>query len=114
MTLPGGYVRYSQVRIISRKLLLDYGVRHASAVTPLRHWYRLTQQAVWTSLIDVRAVFPSADIVRVDSGRSVVIFNIGGNNHRLVAAIHYDRGILYTLRLMTHAQYNRNKWKEDL
>jgi mRNA interferase HigB len=42
------------------------------------------------------------------------VFNIAGNKYRLVTAIHYNRQIVYTLRVMTHAEYSRDKWKEQL
>lgn len=40
------------------------------------------------------------------------MFNIGGNNYRLVAAIRYDRGIVYVRNVLTHAEYDLKKWKK--
>ncbi len=62
----------------------------------------------------VRRDFPSADGVPVGGGEMVIVFNIGGNKYRLVTAIHYNTGILYTLRVPTHADYNRGRWKHQL
>ena len=42
------------------------------------------------------------------------IFNVCGNDFRLITAIHYDKQRLYTLRFLTHAEYDKNKWKKDL
>ena len=50
----------------------------------------------------------------VDSNRTVVIFNIGGKNYRLITAIHYNRQLVFVLRFMTHAEYSKNRWKDDL
>ncbi len=61
-----------------------------------------------------RISFPHADAVRVGSGNSVTVFKVAGNKYRLVTAIHYNRQIVYTLRLMAHAEYSREKWKEQL
>jgi mRNA interferase HigB len=50
----------------------------------------------------------------VKSGKPVTVFNIAGNKYRLIAAIHYNRQIVYTLRIMSHAEYSRAKWKDQL
>lgn len=50
----------------------------------------------------------------VRSGRSVTIFNIAGNAYRLITAIHYNSGKVFVLRFMTHAEYDRQTWKDDL
>jgi mRNA interferase HigB len=50
----------------------------------------------------------------VKSGKTAWVFNIHGNDFRLIAAIHFDRQVVYTLRFMTHAEYSKNQWKETL
>ena len=77
-------------------------------------WYKVTKVARWRSLSDTRRTFGHADIVRVGSGRTAVVFNIGGNNHRLITAIHDDRNTVYVLRVLAHREYTRGKWKEEL
>jgi mRNA interferase HigB len=42
------------------------------------------------------------------------ILNIGGHKYRLIAAIHYNRQRVYVLRLLTHAEYSKNLWKDTL
>jgi len=42
----------------------------------------------------------------------LTVFNIGGNKARLIAAIHYNRGKVYIRAVLTHAEYDKNKWKE--
>ena len=69
---------------------------------------------IWPNLAELRRVIPSADEVPVASGRRVVIFNIGGNKYRLIAAVHYNTQIVYALLFMTHAEYNKDKWKKVL
>lgn len=66
------------------------------------------------SLNDTRATYSHADPVRVASGRNVVVFNIAGNKFRLITALHYDRSIAYILRFLTHADYDKNRWKSEL
>ena len=44
----------------------------------------------------------------------MIVLNVAGNKYRLVIAAHFNRGIVYTLRSMTHAEYSKQKWKDDL
>jgi mRNA interferase HigB len=102
------------MRIIKWSLLSEFGDRHADAAEPLQRWYRIARHAQWTCLTDVREHFPHADLVVVTSGKPVTVFNIAGNKYRLITAIHYNRRMLYTLRILTHAEYSREKWKDQL
>lgn len=47
-------------------------------------------------------------------GSAVVIFDVGGNKYRIIAALHCDREICYVLRVLTHEQYDTNRWKKEL
>jgi mRNA interferase HigB len=102
------------VRIVSIKRLRDFWKLHRAAQAPLRHWYRITKAAQWGSYADARRTFGHADQVTVASGNRVTVFNIGGNNYRLVAAVHYNRARVFVLRVLTHAEYDRGQWKEKL
>ena len=53
-------------------------------------------------------------MVRVKSGRPVVVFDIAQNRYRLIAAVHFNCGKLYALRFLTHKEYDRNTWKTEL
>jgi mRNA interferase HigB len=59
-------------------------------------------------------VYPGADPVEVASGRQVIVFNVCGNTYRLIVALHFDRQWAYTLRFLTHAEYSKNRWKDEL
>jgi mRNA interferase HigB len=102
------------MRIIAWSLLAEFGRRHPDATEPLQRWYRIARRAEWTCLADVRQHFPHADLVTVASGKPVTVFNVAGNKYRLVTAIHYNRQTVYTLRIMTHAEYSRARWKDQL
>ena len=54
------------------------------------------------------------DFVKVDSGNTVAVFDITNNKYRLGAAIHYDYPRVFVLRVMTHPEYDRNRWKQEL
>jgi mRNA interferase HigB len=44
----------------------------------------------------------------------VYVFNIERNRHRLIAAIHFNTETVYVLRIMTHKEYDRDRWKDEL
>ena len=94
------------MRVISRTAILDFSRKHADAYVPLMNWYRITQRAEWTNLADVRRDFGHADVV----GRRTV-FNIKGNAYRLIAGVNYRTGRVFILYILTHAQYEKGKWK---
>jgi mRNA interferase HigB len=75
---------------------------------------RWPEKARWASLQDVRKDFATADGVTVDSGRVVTVFNISGNNFRLITAIHYNTGAVYVMRFYTHPEYDKGAWKKTL
>jgi mRNA interferase HigB len=62
----------------------------------------------------VKRSFAHADAVTVASGRTVVIFNIGGGKHRLITAIHYNARRVFTLMVLSHAEYDGGRWKDEL
>ena len=102
------------MRIITRKRIREFAEQYPDAAEPLRKWYRLIREAEWQSLQDVRRVYPHADMVSVASGSTVTVFNICGNKYRLIAAIHYNRQRVYVLRLLRHADYSKDLWKDKL
>lgn len=102
------------MRVIRRTMLVEFGRIHADAAEPLDRWYRIARRARWRSLAEVRIVFPHADLVTVASGKPLTVFNVAGNKYRLATAVHYNRQTVYTLRVMTHADYSRDKWKDLL
>src|SRR5262249_52289525 len=102
------------MRIITRKRLREFARRHPDSVEPLEKWHRHLRLAKWENLQDVRRVYPHADAVTVASGNTVTVFNICGNKYRLIAAIHYNRRRVYVLRLLRHAEFNKDFWKDTL
>lgn len=102
------------MRLIKRTTLREHGRRFPKAVTPLETWSRIALSAAWKGLVDTRKTFPHADQVKVRSGRTVTVFNIGGNDFRLVTAIHYNRQTVFVLAFLTHAEYSRDSWKDRL
>ena len=91
------------MRIISRRTLLDFAVRYPQARGPLDDWYRLAAASEWRTPADVKLLFRSADILPGNR----VIFNIAGNDYRLVVKIEYRFQTVYIRFIGTHADYDR-------
>ncbi len=101
------------MRIITRKFLEASKVTYPKARAPLDHWHRITRAAKWQNLVQTRQSFPHADQITVKSGRTVTVFNIT-NDFRLITAIHYNRQEIFTLRFLTHADYDKETWGNTL
>jgi mRNA interferase HigB len=102
------------VRLIKRTTLREYAQRFPKAAKPLREWARLTLSAAWKNLVETRKTFPHADQVKVKSGKTVTVFNVCGNDFRLITAIHYDRQRVFVLHFLTHTEYSKDTWKNRL
>lgn len=89
------------MRIIALKTLRDFWGRHPQAQVPLRAWYALASRSEWKTPAHIKAAYPSASFL---AGNRVV-FNIKGNDYRLVVAVHYNRGMIFVRFVGTHRQY---------
>jgi mRNA interferase HigB len=101
------------MRTIKESRLHEYAKKHSRASTSLRHWRTVVRHASWKTFADLKHTFPSADQVTLPDKRQVVVFNIGGGVFRLITSIHFNRGIVYLRRFMTHAEYSKEEWKND-
>jgi mRNA interferase HigB len=99
------------MRIIKESAIRGYWRLHPDAEPALATWIAASRAANWANLMDVRAEFPAADGVKVASGNTVTVFNIGGNKFRLVVSINYKWGIIYVREFLTHAEYSKDFWK---
>jgi mRNA interferase HigB len=95
------------MHVISRKKLKEAAAHYGDLEGPLDVWYRIAKRAAWKSLAGVRQTLSSADVV----GKWTV-FNIKGNQYRLIAEINYVFGRIYIRHVLTHAEYDRGGWKQ--
>jgi mRNA interferase HigB len=100
------------MRVISKARLRQFWELpgHEDSAGPLRAWYTHVndKSVAWQSWSDVKADFASASIVG-----NCVVFNIGGNKYRLVTRILYPSQKVFVLKVMTHEEYDEDKWKEE-
>ena len=94
------------MHIITRRALKDFAENHPEAETPLAAWYKVISKGSYLNLMEIRAVFPSADDVQ-----GLCVFNIGGNKFRLVTKIEYRWQKVFIKGVMTHDEYDLGAWK---
>ena len=90
------------MRIIAKKTLKAFWERFPNARGSLEAWHAEAKSATWRTPADVKAKYGSASILK--DGRAV--FNIGGNNYRLVVWINYEFSVIYIRFVGTHEEYD--------
>lgn len=91
---------------ISYKKIRDFVRRYPESESSLHAWYKIAKKATWKNLVELKLDYPHADLV----GRAIV-FNIAGNNYRLIAEIHFNSQLLLIREILTHKEYDKGKWK---
>ena len=94
------------MKLLKRKILLDYQRKHADSRVPLDNWMTLIRLAKWHTPQDIRNALNSVDFL---SGNRV-IFNIGGNKHRLVVVVVYTAETVVVNWIGTHAEYSKKQF----
>lgn len=89
--------------IISYRKLRDFVDLHIDAKDALNNWYRLVDAADWANYHEIKAMFNSVDAV----GNDRFVFNIRGNNYRIVALIFFDVRTVYIRFVGAHREYER-------
>lgn len=92
------------MEVINENELHIFAKRHSNSRKPLANWLQATRKASWKTFSDHRETFRSADY-----GKDLIVFDIGGNNYRLIGSVDYLAQRIYVLEVMTHAEYDR--WK---
>ncbi|MDX2214763.1 MAG: type II toxin-antitoxin system HigB family toxin [Oculatellaceae cyanobacterium bins.114] len=96
------------MHIISYKRLREFSEQHADCREALDNWFKVTSKADWSNLVEVQATFPQAEAVG-----NFTVFNVKGNHYRLIVSIDYERQLIYIKYVLTHAEYDKEKWKND-
>lgn len=94
------------MKLAGEVILAAYAKRHAGAAKPLKAWETRVRLANWRSPAELKVDFPAASLL----ANNRVIFNIGGNSHRLVAEAIYAHGTLIISWIGTHAEYDKRNF----
>ncbi len=90
------------MRVISKATLVNFWLMNPSARSALQTWFEDASHAQWKTPQDIKARYAAASFV----GANRVVFNIKGNDYRLVVAVAYRFSALYIKFVGTHAQYD--------
>ncbi len=93
------------MRVISFAKIKAYFTKYANARVSLQEWNQKTKKADWEDFTDIKKTFNSVDNV----GNDRYVFNIGGNNYRLVALIIFKMKKVFVRWIGTHAEYDKLK-----
>lgn len=96
------------MHVVSYKKIRDFCEIHPRAATSHNHWYQIVRHEKFKNFSEIRQLFPSADQVG-----NFVVFNIGGNNYRLIAFVRYRLKKIFIRHILTHREYDQEKWQED-
>lgn len=93
--------------VIGEKLIIKFIKIHKNAESWLSAWRRIVSRASWKSIVEVKLRYPHTDAVGV-----CTVFNIKDNHYRLITKIDYRAQAILIKDILTHAEYNKEKWKK--
>lgn len=96
------------MHIISWKKISNFVDKYPNSGPSLKSWFKIVQNTDFKDFNELRKVFKSADQVG-----KFTVFNISGNNFRLISVIHYNRKKVFIRHVLTHSEYDKGKWKEE-
>jgi mRNA interferase HigB len=91
------------MHIISRPKLIKFWLKHPDSETALRIWFKKVEQSRWKSINELKADFPTADYV----GNNRVVFDVKGNNYRIVVLVFFLGQKMFIRFVGTHAEYDK-------
>ena len=96
------------MHVISPKAIRDAKVTYPKASNALNNWLNLMEKNQFKNFAELKNTFGSVDKIN-----DLYVFDIGGNNIRIIASIHFNRGKIYVRKVLTHKQYDKGNWKQD-
>ncbi|MDO8302029.1 MAG: type II toxin-antitoxin system HigB family toxin [Sedimentisphaerales bacterium] len=76
-------------------------------------WYHIAEKARWRCFADMRRTFNGTD--QFQKGDKIYfIFNVGGNNIRVIAGFNYQTQTMFIKAVLTHSDYSKETWKNTL
>jgi len=96
------------MRVVTPKRLKEFSKKYPHSKIPLLYWYEIVRNAQWNGLDDIKADFNSVDYV----GNNRYIFNIKGNDYRLIVIIFFVSQKIYIRFIGTHSAYDKLNVKQ--
>tara|TARA_R110002051_G_scaffold127873_1_gene201478 strand:- start:2331 stop:2666 length:336 start_codon:yes stop_codon:yes gene_type:complete len=91
------------LRVIAKRTLRDFWGKHADFEEQLKSWYRETEKSEWKNINDLKNEYPSASILKDNR----IVYNIKGNNYRLIVKFNFEYGICWIRFIGIHAEYDK-------
>ena len=91
------------MRVIAKRTLRKFWKKHADCEEQLKSWYRETEKAKWSNINELKREYPSASILNDNR----IVYNIKGNNYRLIVKFNFEYQISWIRFIGTHAEYDK-------
>jgi mRNA interferase HigB len=91
------------LRVIAKKILRDFWEKHENCEQQLKSWFREVQKSVWENPNQIKEEYPTASILN----NNRVVFNIKGNNYRLIVKISFEYQMVWIRFIGTHGEYDK-------
>lgn len=91
------------MRVIAKRTLRTFWSKHKDSEQQLKAWFKEAQEARWKKVKDIKRDYPSASLLPGNR----IVFNIKGNQYRLVVRINYDYGVVWIRFIGTHGEYDK-------
>ena len=106
------------MRIVREHELVKFAERHPNTQASLNHWVQLMREGNFKSFIDLRETFGRVSPVKVRPQRfnresiTLTVFNISGNDARLIAVVQYTKQVVIIDQVLTHDEYDTGNWRK--
>jgi mRNA interferase HigB len=91
------------LRVIAKKVLREFWEIHPDCQQQLKAWFQETSNSEWKHPNDIKKEYPSASVIQDNR----IVFNIKGNNYRLIVKINYSYQMVWVRFIGTHAEYDK-------
>ena len=91
------------MRIFTEQALKEYAENHPDSKVALQEWTTIVKRSKWTCFADIKKTFNSVDNV----GNQHYVFNIKGNNYRLIVVVKFTIGYIFIRKVCTHKEYDK-------
>lgn len=96
------------MHLIAPKKLKQAALQYPDTKSWIQNFCKTIKLATWKNLLEMQEVFSSAEAVG-----SFTVFNVKGNSYRLILSIDYEVQVAYFKYFLTHAEYDKEFWKDD-
>jgi mRNA interferase HigB len=96
------------MHLIAISRLREAAAKFPDIATQIEDWNEIVKIATWQNLTEVQQTYAAAEAVG-----NFTVFNIKGNRYRLIVSINYSRQLIYFKYFLTHAEYDKDSWKND-